>query len=495
MGKNLKELPEGWAWSSLEEIGKWGSGGTPKRSNKRYYDGNIPWVIIGDMSDGSLSSTQNSITQEGLENSSAKLVPANTLLVAMYGSIGKLAITKIECATNQAIAFCKIRDSVTSNDFLFYYLLGQRSKLLSLGQGGTQANISQTILKPFPLPLPPLAEQGRIVDKIEELFSAIEAGERAIERARAALSRYRKSILKAAVTGELTRDWREQNPSEETAEELLERILKARYEAWEKAELDKLTSKSKPHPQTDKQWEKLRGRYKEPIKPDTQGLSDLPDGWLSIGLDEFGLIVGGQTASGILKIVEDRGEIPFFKVGSMNDEGNSHWMKNSKWWLSREDAGRLGQRILPKGTIVFPKRGGAILTNKKRRLASSAAIDLNLMGIVIPDAYSDFAWIWCEQLDLRKIYDGSNVPQINHRNLAPLSIAIPPLEEQTEIVSRVEEALSKADAVEVTLEAQAQSARALKQSVLKTAFEGKLVPQDPNDEPASELLKRIKAAS
>ena len=103
----MSELPPGWAKIALEKLGSWGSGGTPKRTDSRFYsNGTIPWLVIGDLNDGVVTQAQTYITEEGLFNSSAKLLPPNTLLIAMYGSIGKLGITGIECATNQAIAFC-----------------------------------------------------------------------------------------------------------------------------------------------------------------------------------------------------------------------------------------------------------------------------------------------------------------------------------------------------------------------------------------------------
>lgn len=117
------------------------------------------------------------------------------------------------------------------------------------------------------------------------------------------------------------------------------------------------------------------------------------------------------------------------------------------------------------------------------------------MGFVPLLSYANYTWLWFKLLDLKTIYDGSNVPQINHRNLVNLIVKMPPEEEAEIIYFLAEEALSKADKVEATLDAQARQAKALKQAVLKTAFEGNLVPQNPDDEPASELLKRIKAVS
>ncbi|GIK08571.1 MAG: restriction modification system S chain-like protein [Anaerolineaceae bacterium] len=151
-----------WKLRTLGDLGEWGSGGTPLSSIPEYYNGTIPWLIIEDLNDGIVTSSQKTITELGLKNSSAKIVEPGTLLIAMYGSIGKLGITGIRCATNQAIAFCRHDPKLVDVDFLFYYLLYSREKLLDLGKGNTQQNIGQAVLKEYPIPLPPLEEQKRI---------------------------------------------------------------------------------------------------------------------------------------------------------------------------------------------------------------------------------------------------------------------------------------------------------------------------------------------
>jgi putative restriction-modification enzyme len=168
-----EELPKNWAKTTLGECFEWGSGGTPTSSVKKYYDGNIPWLVIGDLNDNYINTSDKTITQFGLENSSAKLVPKGTLLLAMYGSIGKLGIAGMPLATNQAIAFA-LENKEINTKYLFYYLLSVRSSLNLLGKGATQKNISQSIIKDFHFPLPPLAEQHRIVEKIEHIFTVLE---------------------------------------------------------------------------------------------------------------------------------------------------------------------------------------------------------------------------------------------------------------------------------------------------------------------------------
>ena len=182
----------------MPQVVKWGSGGTPKATEKQYYDGGtIPWLIIGDLNDGIVTSSASKITELGLQNSSAKMIPAGTLLVAMYGSIGKLGITGIECCTNQAIAYAKELHGVTTK-YMFYYMALMKSELISKGKGGTQKNISQTVLNSLDVIVPPLPEQERIVARIEELFSQLDAGVETLKKTKAQLAVYRQAVLKEA---------------------------------------------------------------------------------------------------------------------------------------------------------------------------------------------------------------------------------------------------------------------------------------------------------
>lgn len=153
---------------SLGEVAQWGSGGTPKRGNPAYFGPGVPWLSIADLNDGVVHSAKESLTNEGIANSSAKVVPPGTLFVAMYGSIGKLGIAGTDMATSQAIAFAKPNDELVDRRYLFHYLLAQRPRLQSLGRGGTQMNIGQADLKAWPIPMPPLPEQRRIAAILDQ---------------------------------------------------------------------------------------------------------------------------------------------------------------------------------------------------------------------------------------------------------------------------------------------------------------------------------------
>lgn len=196
MTYKVKNLPCGWEIKKMTDVVEWGSGGTPKATEKDYYEnGTIPWLVIGDLNDGIILESTTKITQLGLKNSNAKMIPTNTLLVAMYGSIGKLGITGIECCTNQAIAYAKKLNGVTTK-YMYYYMTMIKPELIMLGKGGTQKNISQTVLNSLDVIVPSISEQDRIVVFLDERFLELDKIVETLQLAKKQLSVYRQSVLK-----------------------------------------------------------------------------------------------------------------------------------------------------------------------------------------------------------------------------------------------------------------------------------------------------------
>ena len=176
-----EKLPQGWIWTTLGNIGVWQAGGTPSRSNKSYFAGNIPWLKTGDLNDGFIYEIPESITEEAVANSSAKINPIGSILIAMYGAtIGKLGILTFPASTNQACCAC-VKYFAITQPYLFYLLLSHRKDFIAKGGGGAQPNISKEIIVNTAIPLPPLSEQQRIVQKIEELFSTLDSIQNALE--------------------------------------------------------------------------------------------------------------------------------------------------------------------------------------------------------------------------------------------------------------------------------------------------------------------------
>ncbi|XKU95712.1 restriction endonuclease subunit S [Lactobacillus acidophilus] len=255
------DIPDSWEWVRLNDVGVWAAGATPSRRHPEYYGGNIPWLKTGDLNDGVVNETTEKITELGVKNSSVKVNKPGNVLIAMYGAtIGKLGIVgSQELVTNQACCGCSLFDGVY-NWYLFYYLLSSRKRLIDLGSGGAQPNISKNKIEKFTFPLPPLSEQSRIAAKIAQLFALLRKVETSTQQYAELQTLLKSKMLDLAMRGKLVK----QDPNDEPASVLLEKI-KA-----EKAELvkEKKIKKSKPlSPITDEEkpfdipdsWEWVRG--------------------------------------------------------------------------------------------------------------------------------------------------------------------------------------------------------------------------------------------
>ena len=214
------EVPDNWAWTTLGNIGTWQAGGTPSRSNKSYYGGNIPWLKTGDLNDGLITNIPEKITEDAVANSSAKINPTGSVLIAMCGAtIGKLGILTFPATTNQACCACIEYFAITQK-YLFYFLLSHRDMFIAKGGGGAQPNISKEIIVNTAIPLPPLAEQERIVTEIERWFTLIDQLEQGKSDLQTVIKQAKSRVLYLTIHGKLV----PQNPNDEPAIDLLKRI-------------------------------------------------------------------------------------------------------------------------------------------------------------------------------------------------------------------------------------------------------------------------------
>jgi type I restriction enzyme S subunit len=224
-------------------------------------------------------------------------------------------------------------------------------------------------------------------------------------------------------------------------------------------------------------------------------VNDLPKDWKVLKLGDICQIVSGNTPKG-LEQLSNKGDFQFYKVSDMNLAGNEIRMNVSNLKLTLEEIKNLKIKVYPQGTVIFPKRGGAILTNKKRILAQNASFDLNLMGILPNEnVLSNFLYYWFQKLDLSKIYDGSNVPQINNKNVAPLDFPIPTIKEQQTIVSKIEELLSDLDNGKQQLQIAQQQLKVYRKALLMEGVTGKLTAKwrniNPNFDTSEKVFKKI----
>ena len=206
-------------WTTLGEIGNWQSGVTPSRLRKDYYGGNIPWLKTGDLNDGYISDIPEYITETYLKETSVKLNPKDSVLIAMYGAtIGKVGILSFPATTNQACCACT--DYLVKKMYLFYFLLANRENFIAMGGGGAQPNISKEKIVSTLIPLPPMQEQIRIVEGIEHWFSLVDCIEGNKDNLQKIIKEAKSKILTLAIHGKLV----PQDPTDEPAAELLKRI-------------------------------------------------------------------------------------------------------------------------------------------------------------------------------------------------------------------------------------------------------------------------------
>ena len=481
MDVGLSNLPDGWVWTKLEEISEIILGQSPPSSTYNTDGKGLPFY------QGKLEFGKTYPTLLKWCTAPKKIAEKGDIFISVRAPVGPTNVCPEKSCVGRGLAAIRGLSGIEPF-FILYLMRAYEDELAGRGVGTTFNAITGNQLKTFEIPLPPLPEQHRIAAKIEELFTKLDAGINELHKAQSQLKRYRQSVLKAAFEGKLTEAWRTEHQDEiEPASVLLERILKRRREKWEGEQLEQMKAKGKM-PKDDK-W---KMKYKEPIALDTSNLPKLPDGWRWTTVGSISLIASGQTPKGINDL-DSAGEIPFYKISDMNKLGSEKFMRTAEITLDNDEIERLRIHVREQGTVVFPKRGGAIATNKKRILSCPSAYDLNIMGVLPYIVPTDFFYQWLLSIDLAALSDGSNVPQLNHKDINPLPFPLPPLSEQQAIISEVESRLSIAEAVEKTITVELKRAEQLRQSILKKAFSGKLVPQDPSDEPPSILLERIRA--
>ena len=240
------EIPDSWEWCKLGWIGEWGAGATPAKGNADYYNnGTIPWLRTGELNNGFVYDSEIKVTSKALEKCSLRMCEVGDVLIAMYGAtIGKVAIAGIRLTTNQACCACTPYS--VYNKYLLYFLMASKKTFIEMGEGGAQPNISREKIVAFRFPLPPLAEQKRIVAKIEELLPKVEKYGKAqdeLNKLNEELpERLKKSILQEAIEGRLV----PQDPNDEPASILLERIRKEKERLVKEGKLKKKDLEVKP---------------------------------------------------------------------------------------------------------------------------------------------------------------------------------------------------------------------------------------------------------
>lgn len=423
-------VPGNWCWTRMENIAQWGSGGTPSRKIPEYYNGDIPWIKTGELNDDYIFETEEHITQEAISHSSAKLFPANTVAIAMYGAtIGKVGIMGIAATTNQACA-CGVSNPSTNYKYLFYYARSQKENFIKKGKGGAQPNISQEIIKSHEFPLPPLSEQQRIVDRIESLFAKLDEAKQKAQDALDSFETRKAAILHKAFTGELTAQWRKEHG--------------VGIESWEKANLGKYV---------DSQYGYTESASQEQVGPKFLRITDIQDG------------------------VVNWANVPFCKISDTDFE--RYAVSQNDIMIARTGA-TTGKSylIVDDVTAVF----ASYLIRIK--IKSPKLQPQYLYGFMQSQMY------WGQ---ITEFSAGIAQPGVNAKKLKEIILPIPSVPEQVEIVRIIDALLAKEQQAKEAAEGVLEQIDLIKKSILARAFRGELGTNDPSEESAVELLKRVLA--
>lgn len=442
------------------------------------HDSGLPLIRIRDISK---TATENLYSGKFEEE---YLVLKGEILIGMDGDFNCARWQGKQALLNQRV--CKIipTTELYSDKFLYLCLQPYLNAINQETSSITVKHLSSKTVEEIPLPLPPLNEQHRIVAKIEELFSELDKGVESLKQAREQLKVYRQSLLKHAFEGKLTEQWRKENADKlETAEQLLERIKHEREARYQQ--------QLKEWKAAIEQWEKDGKVGKRPSKPkkelELQALSEEeisqlplpPEEWKWVKLDTMGYLVCGQSPSVNEVNIEGKGML--YVTGP--EQWNGRDIEETKWTEHPK-------RIAPEDSIFITVKGagvGKLFPGKMCAIGRDVYAFCPLKPIV--PAFIVYALK--HSIDLVVLQAKGDIPGLSKNHIMDHVIGLPPTIEQQQIVEELDRQMTDIDNLMETLNSQLLKSEALRQSILKKAFSGQLVPQDPNDEPASVLLERI----
>lgn len=415
------DIPESWKWVKVGNVGSWSSGATPSRTNPAYYGGIIPWLKTGDLNDGFIKKIPEFITDLALEKTSVRLNPVGSVLMAMYGAtIGKLGILDISATTNQACCACIPYEGI-HNKYLFYYLMSMRRSYIGMAEGGAQPNISKEKIVNSLIPLPPLAEQKRIVAKIEELLPLIGRYAVAYEKLEQFNAKFpedmKKSILQYAIQGKLV----EQRPEEGTGEELYQQI-----------------QAEKQHLITEK---KIKKEKPLPEIAENEIPFDIPESWKWVRLNNIAESIVDCPHS-TPKYLDMETEYCTIDTNCIDGKGDI-----TKWRYVDADTytARIARLTPQKDDIVYTREGSicraAILPEGPKVCLGQRVMLIRSANGVFPQFIRR---LLMSPMVIRKLTEqqkGIGAKHVNVSDVCNLILPLPPLAEQERIVAKLEEIL------------------------------------------------------
>ena len=481
---NGRELPMGWAATTLNEI-------VAPRTGKANPQATPTARFIGmEQVEAQTMRLLGTVPASSMKSSANEFRPHDVLYGRLRAYLNKVYQPDF-CGLCSG-EFIVLPETIAAHGRFLKYRInsGDFVRFASRINTGDRPRVDWDQIKTFGLSLPPEPEQQRIADTLDELLSDLDAGVAALERVRAKLKHYKTAVLKAAVEGALTAEWRAQHPGTEPASALLTRILAGRRRRWEEAQLQKFKETGKTPP---KDW---KAKYKEPVAPNMATLQPLPEGWCWASPAQLGDVqLGRQRAPQhhngkfmrpylrVANVYEDRIELrSIYEMNFTPDEFETFQLQRGDILLNEGQS----LELVGRSAIYRDELPGACFTNTLVRFRPDKG--------VMPEFAQTYFRACLRSHRFRKLARWTtNIAHLGADRFAAMEVPLPPLPEQEAIVEAVEDQLSVIDHLEANLEAKLTSAQALRQSILRQAFTGQLVPQDPNDEPASELLKRISA--
>jgi type I restriction enzyme S subunit len=394
-----------------------------------------------------------------------------------------------QIASTEWIAF----DSCEEVDRRFLMLFMQQSDVRDYlaanasGVGGSLMRIKPATLKGVTFRMPGIKTQQKIVEKLEELLSDLDAGVAELKAAQRKLAQYRQSLLKAAVEGALTADWREAHGKpQETGADLLQRILSERRARWEQKQLAKFAEQGKTPPVG---WQ---AKYPEPAALDLADLPHLPNGWTWATYEQVSTrVTVGHV--GPMKQHYVASGVPFLRSQNVRE---NRFSEEGLLFIPSEFHEELSKSKLRPGDIVVVRSGSVgvscVIPDSLEEANCSDLVLIQEPHGIVP-SFGAYYLNSAAKRDVRRGQSGIALTHFNTQAVAALRISVPPMEEQKRIVEVVEENLAAIERLDLELASEFKMASAQRKNFLRAAFSGQLVPQDPNDEPARELLARIRA--
>lgn len=434
------DIPDSWRWAKIKMLYQTSSGGTPDRGHPEYYGGDILWVKVGDLVSMYIDVTEETISKRGLECSSAKVFPRGTILVAMYcnDAIGRAGIISKPMATNQAI--CGLyANELLSAGYIYYAILANNDVLQEQSAGGAQKNINQKIINDLLLPLPPLAEQERIVAKIAELMPWVEQYGKAQSKLdqlnRTISGRLRKSVLQYAIEGKLV----PQQAEDGSAEELLVEIQAEKQRLYAAGKLKK---KDLAHSTIFRAED---GKYYGQVGKTITCIDEeipfaIPESWRWVRICDIGEVVTGGTPAKENSSFYGGG-YPLYKPSDLNQGFNTKYASDM---LSEE--GFKKARQLPIECVLVTCIGASIGKVGLTKCIGSCNQQINAVApskeVIIPL----FLYFVCSsgyfQTELKKKAASTTIEIVNKSRFSEMLVALPPLAEQQRIVSKLKEVIS-----------------------------------------------------